>query len=57
MEDNKLKVVHEYALAVNFLVDNLEMMIEDEEFDIDKLNKRIEVVKKFKGKLDKALAK
>lgn len=57
MENNKFKVVHEYALAVNFLVDNLEMMIEDEEFDIDKLNKRIEVVKKFKGKLDKALAK
>lgn len=39
--------VRDYILAVHFLIDNLEYMMEEEDFNIDKLQKRIDVVKKF----------
>ena len=48
------KEVADFILAVNFLTDNLEFMIEEEEFDIDKITKRINVVNKFKKKLEEA---
>ena len=44
--------VVDYILAVNFLIDSLEVMIEDEDYDTDKLLKRIDVVNKFKTKLE-----
>ena len=45
------KVIHEYILAVDFLVGNLECMIEKGDYDEDRLNKRLEIVEKFKMKL------
>lgn len=46
------KAMHEYILAVDFLVENLELMIEEGEFDEEKILKRIEVVNKFKSNLE-----
>lgn len=40
-----------YISAVNYLLDNLEYMIEDEEFDNEKLQKRIDVIRKFEREL------
>ncbi|HBG2116782.1 hypothetical protein M1I50_09000 [Clostridioides difficile] len=40
-----------YISAVNYLLDNLEYMIEDEEFDNEKLEKRIDVIRKFEREL------
>lgn len=49
------KEVMEYMMAVNFLIDSLEFMIEEGEYNEDKLLKRIEVVNKFKTNLDKII--
>ena len=49
------KEVIDFILAVNFLTDNLEFMIEEGEFDEEKLLKRIEVVNKFKKELQKQI--
>ena len=46
------KAIHEYILAVDFLVGNLECMIEDGDYDEDRLNKRLEIIEKFKMKLE-----
>ncbi|MCO5822893.1 hypothetical protein M8668_13700 [Clostridioides difficile] len=45
------KEVENYITAVNYLLDNLEYMIEDEEFDNEKLEKRIDVIRKFEREL------
>ncbi|HBF7547402.1 TPA: hypothetical protein KOY69_002003 [Clostridioides difficile] len=45
------KEVENYITAVNYLLDNLEYMIEDEEFDNEKLQKRIDVIRKFEREL------
>ncbi|MCI9976525.1 hypothetical protein JY742_10370 [Clostridioides difficile] len=45
------KDVKNYITAVNYLLDNLECMIEDEEFDNEKLEKRIDVIRKFEREL------
>lgn len=44
--------IAEFILAVNFLTDNLEFMIEEGKFDEEKILKRIEVVNKFKSNLE-----
>lgn len=49
------KEAYDFIMAVNFLTDNLEFMIEEGEFDIDRLLKRIEVVNKFKKELQKSI--
>lgn len=49
------KEVSDFILAVNFLVDNLEVMIEDGEYNEEKLLKRIEVVNKFKRNLENSI--
>ena len=49
------KEVYDFIMAVNFLTDNLEFMIEEGEFDEDRLLKRLEVVEKFKKQLQKAI--
>lgn len=49
------KEITEFILAVNFLTDNLEFMIEEGEFGEEKILKRIEVVNKFKDKLENAM--
>lgn len=49
------KAMHEYILAVDFLVGNLELMIEDEEYNEENLNKRLRIVEKFKMKLEDTL--
>lgn len=46
------KEAYDYIFAVDLLIDKLECMMEDEEYDEDKLLKRIQVVKKFKSKLE-----
>ena len=47
-KDKKIdEKVRDYILAVHFLIDNLEYMMEEEDFNIEKLQKRIGVVKKF----------
>ncbi|HBF2805505.1 hypothetical protein LW316_10190 [Clostridioides difficile] len=46
--NNELK---NYISAVNYLLDNLEYMIEGEEFDNEKLEKRIDVIRKFEREL------
>ena len=43
--------VSNYILAVHFLIDKLEYMMEDEDFNTDKLQKRIDVVNKFEKEL------
>ncbi|EIS9524061.1 hypothetical protein KLN56_10870 [Clostridioides difficile] len=45
------KEIKNYMTAVNYLLDNLEYMIEDEEFDNEKLQKRIDVIRKFEREL------
>ncbi|MCC0783543.1 hypothetical protein IR152_10700 [Clostridioides sp. ES-S-0108-01] len=45
------KEVENYITAVNYLLDNLEYMMEDEDFDNRKLQKRIDVIRKFEGEL------
>lgn len=52
MNENINKEITEFMIAVNYLIDNLEFMLEEGEFYEEKLQKRIEVVKKFKKKLD-----
>ena len=51
------KEVYDFIMAVNFLTDNLEFMIEEGKFDEDKLLKRLKVVEKFKKQLQKAINK
>ncbi len=45
------KDVKDYITAVNYLLDNLEYMIEGAEFDNEKLEKRIDVIRKFEREL------
>ncbi len=45
------KDVKNYITAVNYLLDNLEYMIEGEDFDNEKLQKRIDVIRKFEREL------
>lgn len=45
------KKIKNYMTVVNYLLDNLEYMIEDEEFDNEKLEKRIDVIRKFEREL------
>ncbi|HGM3195585.1 TPA: hypothetical protein ACKOIF_000961 [Clostridioides difficile] len=45
------KEIKNYITAVNYLLDNLEYMMEDDEFDNEKLQKRIDVIRKFEGEL------
>ncbi|HBG5345132.1 TPA: hypothetical protein KQG29_002522 [Clostridioides difficile] len=45
------KEVENYITAVNYLLDNLEYMMEDEEFNNEKLQKRIDVIRKFEREL------
>ncbi|MCC0662457.1 hypothetical protein [Clostridioides sp. ZZV15-6597] len=45
------KEIKNYITAVNYLLDNLEYMMEDEEFDNEKLQKRIDVIRKFEREL------
>ena len=49
------KEVYDFIMAVNFLTDKLEFMIEEGEFDEDRLLKRLKVVEKFKKQLQKAI--
>lgn len=48
------KEVEEFVRAVDFLIDSLEFMIEEEEYNEEKLLKRIEIVRKFKENLKNA---
>lgn len=43
--------INEYIYAVQLLIDNLEYMMEGKDFNIDKLKKRIDIVKRFENKL------
>ncbi|EOY7134207.1 hypothetical protein M3F36_016600 [Clostridioides difficile] len=45
------KEIKNYITAVNYLLDNLEYMMEDEEFNNEKLQKRIDVIRKFEREL------
>lgn len=45
------KEVENYITAVNYLLDNLEYMLDYDEFDNEKLQKRIDVIRKFEGEL------
>lgn len=45
------KKIKNYITAVNYLLDNLEYMMEDDEFDNERLQKRIDVIRKFEGGL------
>lgn len=45
------KEIKNYITAVNYLLDNLEYMMEDEEFNNEKLKKRIDVIRKFEREL------
>ncbi|HBF7899029.1 hypothetical protein KLL36_11955 [Clostridioides difficile] len=45
------KEIKNYITAVNYLLDNLEYMMEDEEFNNEKLQKRINVIRKFEREL------
>ncbi|HBF1879720.1 hypothetical protein JY816_05815 [Clostridioides difficile] len=45
------KEVENYITAVNYLLDNLEYMMEDDEFDNERLQKRIDVIRKFEREL------
>ncbi|ENY8630168.1 TPA: hypothetical protein KPE78_001167 [Clostridioides difficile] len=45
------KEIKNYITAVNYLLDNLEYMMEDEEFDNERLKKRIDVIRKFEREL------
>ncbi|HEK8741946.1 TPA: hypothetical protein STU28_002731 [Clostridioides difficile] len=45
------KGIKNYITAVNYLLDNLEYMMEDEEFNNEKLQKRIDVIRKFEREL------
>lgn len=49
------KEIAEFILAVNFLTDNLTFMIEEGEFDEEKILKKIKVVNKFKDELENAM--
>lgn len=50
-QEEKVAIVN-YIMAVNFLVANLEIMIEDEDYNEDKLLKRVEIVDKFRQELE-----
>ncbi|WP_199854228.1 hypothetical protein [Clostridioides difficile] len=45
------KEVENYITAENYLLCNLEYMMEDDEFDNERLQKRIDVIRKFEGEL------
>ncbi|HFL2524633.1 TPA: hypothetical protein ACG3IY_001097 [Clostridioides difficile] len=45
------KGIKNYITAVNYLLDNLEYMMEDDEFNNEKLKKRIDVIRKFEREL------
>ncbi|AKP44768.1 TPA: hypothetical protein P1M42_000108 [Clostridioides difficile] len=45
------KGIKNYITAVNYLLDNLEYMMEDDEFNNEKLQKRIDVIRKFEREL------
>ncbi|MCC0684396.1 hypothetical protein [Clostridioides sp. ZZV14-6345] len=45
------KGIKNYITAVNYLLDNLEYMMEDDEFDNERLQKRIDVIRKFEEEL------
>lgn len=49
------KAAYDFIMAVNFLTDNLEFMIEEDEFDKERLLKRLEIVEKFKKQLQKTI--
>ena len=45
------KGIKNYITAVNYLLDNLEYMMEDDEFNNEKLQKRIDVIRKIEREL------
>nr|WP_219692126.1 hypothetical protein [Clostridioides difficile] len=45
------KEIKNYITAVNYLLDNLEYMKEDDEFNNEKLQKRIDVIRRFEREL------
>ena len=51
MEKNTIENLTNYIFSVQSLVDRLNIMQKEKNFDFDYINKRIEVIEKFEDKL------
>ena len=51
MEKNTIENLTNYIFSVQSLVDRLNIMQREKNFDFDYINKRIEVIEKFEDKL------